>query len=84
MPAIRPPKNREGPKDIPKPHGIRYPWEDWFGRLPITLYRGRDYHCRTDGMAVNIYVASQREGQKVSVETDPYGRWVKIYRRKDA
>ena len=52
---------------------VRYPWEQWLSRKRVRLQRGRDYHCMTHSMAVQIRTAAYRLRKKVSVLIDDDG-----------
>lgn len=63
-----------------KPHGVRYPWESWLGRLPRVLVRGRDYVCESHCMAIIARRAAKR--LKVPITIILGGDRVEIVRQR--
>lgn len=63
------PQVRKGRPVGGTPHGVRYPWKEWFkrGRGVVTLKRGRDYHGATLGIISTIYQACRRYGVRVTL-----------------
>jgi len=52
---------------------LRYPWTKWFNRGRFRLLRGRDYRCKTHGMAAQIRNYAAKKGISVSVRIDDNG-----------
>ena len=57
---------------------FRYPWEVWFSKKKVRLIRGRDYHCMSHSMSVQIRAAAPNFQKAVSVEIDEEGLTVHI------
>ncbi len=53
-----------------RPHGVRYPWDEWFERGSITLIRGYDYFGPSYGFAGTARNAAAKRGIKLSVEIE--------------
>lgn len=52
-----------------KPHGARYPWDEWLkpGSRDVVIVRGEDYRGRSHGMASTIRQAARKRGLSVSL-----------------
>ncbi len=46
----------------------KYPWEEWFAKLRMTLVQGIDYHCSQSSMAQSIRNNASRRGLKVRLQ----------------
>lgn len=58
-----------GVKERPvRKFGRRYPWDRWFRRPKFTLYRGLDYSCRTDSMALMARFAGWDRGKRCTIK----------------
>jgi hypothetical protein len=51
-----------------KPHGVRYPWKEWFGSGTVTLVRGKDYLGMSHGMVQSARQAARRLGTRIRVK----------------
>lgn len=67
-----------GTKNNPKKFGRRYPWQDWFGRGEFTLLRGKDFHCKTHGMAAMVRNAASRHRIRIHMEQDELRLKIKV------
>ena len=54
-------------KELPKPHGIRYKWIDYFNKGKFTLRYGVDFKGAPHGLASTIRQAARRLKKKVSI-----------------
>lgn len=60
-----------------KPSQVRYPWDRWFGsasrrRRQFVLVKGKDYHCMSHSMSVQVRNAAAARGLRVSVHISVY------------
>lgn len=50
-----------------KPHGNRYPWDDWLDGRERKIRRGVDFDCEPASMGVIVRLAARRRAVCVSV-----------------
>jgi hypothetical protein len=53
------------PVTTTKKHGVRYPWNRWFGKRTFTLTRGVDYLVETHGMRGMLYRHAANRGIRI-------------------
>ena len=66
--------------DDRKKHGARYPWAQWFKSGRVKIYRGRDYHCRSDSMELSARLAASpaKLNYILHIEGAADGSWLEI------